>query len=182
MCDCIQAVSSWNTSVKVESNCVLLFQSACAWSAHQDHRPPRSHRRCVQEEVNSLHLFVAIKQFTTSPLVSISVLYIQVHLFKSMFLRGGIFQLAVNIRDSDVTTNRSQYSNGWRHQWYRAVWWATCRLFQWIIQTLFFSLLSCVADSETSNRSNLQTESGKVGNQMEAGSRKVTRLNLQVCL
>ncbi len=29
------------------------FQSACARSAHQDHRPPWSHRRCVQEEVNS---------------------------------------------------------------------------------------------------------------------------------
>uniref|UniRef100_A0A3Q3ISX7 Small ribosomal subunit protein uS13 n=1 Tax=Monopterus albus TaxID=43700 RepID=A0A3Q3ISX7_MONAL len=28
-------------------------QSACAWSAHQDHRAPWSHRRCVQEEVKS---------------------------------------------------------------------------------------------------------------------------------
>ena len=28
------------------------LQSACAWSAHQDHRSSWSHRRCVQEEVN----------------------------------------------------------------------------------------------------------------------------------
>ena len=37
------------------------FQSACAWSAHQDHRPSWSHRRCVQEEVNSLLPLVSIK-------------------------------------------------------------------------------------------------------------------------
>ena len=53
--------SPFNTITLLTLFFFFSFQSACAWSAHQDHRPSWSHRRCVQEEVNSLLPLVSIK-------------------------------------------------------------------------------------------------------------------------